>query len=54
MGSVVDSDQAFVVELSQFSGPLDLLLTLIRDEKVDIWDISCRASPTSSSAASTR
>jgi segregation and condensation protein A len=29
----------FVVELSQFSGPLDLLLALIRDEKVDIYDI---------------
>lgn len=29
----------FVVELSQFSGPLDLLLSLIRDEKVDIYDI---------------
>ncbi len=37
--AVVDSDSAFVVELGQFSGPLDLLLTLIRDEKVDIWDI---------------
>src|SRR5688572_26465336 len=30
---------AFVVELSQFSGPLDLLLTLIRDEQIDIYDI---------------
>lgn len=30
---------AFVVELSQFSGPLDLLLSLIRDEQVDIYDI---------------
>jgi segregation and condensation protein A len=29
----------FVVELSQFSGPLDLLLSLIRDEQVDIYDI---------------
>lgn len=29
----------FVVELHQFSGPLDLLLSLIRDEKVDIYDI---------------
>jgi segregation and condensation protein A len=29
----------FVVELQQFNGPLDLLLTLIRDEKVDIYDI---------------
>jgi segregation and condensation protein A len=27
------------VELSAFSGPLDLLLGLIRDEKVDIYDI---------------
>jgi segregation and condensation protein A len=32
-------DGAFVVELSAFSGPLDLLLALIRDEKVDIYDI---------------
>ncbi len=29
----------FVVELSQFTGPLDLLLSLIRDEQVDIYDI---------------
>jgi segregation and condensation protein A len=29
----------FVVELAQFNGPLDLLLTLIRDEEIDIWDI---------------
>jgi segregation and condensation protein A len=32
-------DSAFVVELSAFSGPLDLLLALIRDEKIDIYDI---------------
>lgn len=32
-------DAAFVVELSAFSGPLDLLLTLIRDEQIDIYDI---------------
>jgi len=32
-------DQSFVVELTAYSGPLDLLLTLIRDEKVDIYDI---------------
>lgn len=29
----------FVVELTEFSGPLDLLLTLIREEQVDIYDI---------------
>ncbi len=29
----------FLVELDQFSGPLDLLLSLIRDEQVDIYDI---------------
>jgi segregation and condensation protein A len=29
----------FVVELTQFSGPLDLLLALIRDEKLDVYDI---------------
>ncbi len=33
------TDTAFVVELTAFSGPLDLLLALIRDEKVDIYDI---------------
>jgi segregation and condensation protein A len=32
-------DESFVVELTQFNGPLDLLLSLIRDEKVDICDI---------------
>ena len=32
-------DQAFVVELTAFSGPLDLLLTLIREEQIDIYDI---------------
>ncbi|HEX6536518.1 MAG TPA: segregation/condensation protein A [Gemmatimonadaceae bacterium] len=30
---------SFVVELDQFSGPLDLLLTLIREEQVEITDI---------------
>jgi segregation and condensation protein A len=33
------SDGGFVVELTTFSGPLDLLLTLIREEQVDIYDI---------------
>jgi len=37
--SRIDADDAFVVELSAFSGPLDLLLTLIREEQVDIYDI---------------
>ena len=32
-------DSGFNVELTAFSGPLDLLLALIRDEKVDIYDI---------------
>ena len=30
---------AFVVELTEFSGPIDLLLTLIREEQLDIYDI---------------
>ena len=34
-----DGTTPFVIELSQFSGPLDLLLSLIRDEQVDIYDI---------------
>jgi segregation and condensation protein A len=29
----------FVVELTHFSGPLDLLLSLLRDERLDIYDI---------------
>lgn len=33
------SGEVFVVELTQFSGPLDLLLSLIRDEQIDIQDI---------------
>ena len=33
------SESTFNVELSAFSGPLDLLLTLIREEQVDIYDI---------------
>ena len=32
-------ESSFVVELDQFSGPLDLLLTLIREEQVEITDI---------------
>jgi segregation and condensation protein A len=36
---VTGSDSSFVVELTSFSGPLDLLLALIRDEKIDIYDI---------------
>ena len=35
----VDASEGFVVELSAFSGPLDLLLSLIREEQVDIYDI---------------
>ena len=30
---------SFAVDLPQFSGPLDLLLALIREEQVDIYDI---------------
>jgi segregation and condensation protein A len=32
-------ENTFNVELTAFSGPLDLLLTLIREEQVDIYDI---------------
>jgi segregation and condensation protein A len=33
------ADAAFVVELESFSGPLDLLLHLIREQEIDIADI---------------
>lgn len=37
---ISDTDRtAFVVELDHFSGPLDLLLTLIKEEQVEITDI---------------
>jgi segregation and condensation protein A len=38
-GTNVAGPASFVVELTEFSGPLDLLLTLIREEQVDIYDI---------------
>lgn len=34
-----DAAATFVVDVTGFSGPLDLLLSLIRDEKIDIYDI---------------
>lgn len=33
------TDGSFVVELDRFSGPLDLLLHLIREQNIDIFDI---------------
>jgi segregation and condensation protein A len=38
-GAPMREGEVFVVELTQFSGPLDLLLSLIRDEQIDIQDI---------------
>jgi segregation and condensation protein A len=35
----VFADGAFVVELDRFSGPLDLLLHLIREQDIDVFDI---------------
>jgi segregation and condensation protein A len=37
--SGVVADGAFVVELDRFQGPLDLLLHLIREQDIDIFDI---------------
>src|SRR5687768_12595209 len=39
LDSLAEASTPFVIELTQFSGPLDLLLSLIRDEQVDIYDI---------------
>lgn len=36
---LVDAERPFVVELDAFSGPLDLLLHLIRAQEIDIADI---------------
>lgn len=38
-GASLRDGEVFVVELTQFSGPLDLLISLIRDEQIDIQDI---------------
>jgi segregation and condensation protein A len=37
--STAFADGGFVVELDRFSGPLDLLLHLIREQDIDIFDI---------------
>jgi segregation and condensation protein A len=39
MTATAHTGEPFIVELQQFEGPLDLLLALIRDEQVDIYDI---------------
>jgi len=36
---VVQEQSGFVVELEQFSGPLDLLLHLINEDELDITDL---------------
>lgn len=36
---VVEAERPFLVELEAFSGPLDLLLHLIREQEIDIADI---------------
>ena len=38
-GTAVAGPATFIIELTEFSGPLDLLLSLIREEQVDIYDI---------------
>lgn len=39
-GSPADPDEALIVELEGFEGPLDLLLSLARNQKVDLLKIS--------------
>ena len=38
-GAAAPGEGIFVVDLAGFNGPLDLLLALIRDEQVEIYDI---------------
>lgn len=38
-GDATTPPASFMIELTEFSGPLDLLLALIREEQVDIYDI---------------
>ncbi len=37
--ALVDAERPFLIELDAFSGPLDLLLHLIREQEIDITDI---------------
>lgn len=37
--STLEADSGFVVELDSFTGPLDLLLHLLREDQIDIADI---------------
>jgi segregation and condensation protein A len=37
--SDLDDDQAYEVKLEAFTGPMDLLLHLIRKQKINIYDI---------------
>jgi segregation and condensation protein A len=39
IATVAPNDEAFVVELDRFHGPLELLLHLIREQDIDIFDI---------------
>lgn len=39
MAEMAEDGSAFVVELDQFTGPLDLLLHLLREEQIEIADI---------------
>src|SRR2546430_8703612 len=38
-GPVVQDQSGFIIELEQFSGPLDLLLHLIHEDELDITDL---------------
>jgi len=40
---VADAREAFIVDVNGYEGPLDLLLTLARDQKVDLTQISILA-----------
>ena len=39
MSTAIDAGPEFVVELDRFSGPIELLLHLIREQDIDIFDI---------------
>lgn len=43
VSAVPDADEALIVDLDGFEGPLDLLLTLARGQKVDLMKISVLA-----------
>ena len=54
VGAHFDDEDALIVDVAGYEGPLDLLLALARTQKVDIARSPCWRWPTSTSASSAK